>query len=204
MLRANGDRVTQGSALCTLSDAALLRGDAAAALAFARSALEVLATTHARDREVDALLKRGQAELALGRSAEARATFAQMHGKACEIDSAWQHDATAGLAQVALAEGDDAAALREVESLAAHMSSGGTLVGTVKPRLIELTCHRVLARLRDPRAGEWLERAREGLEAQAATIPDAALRRRFLDDIPYHREIASTWAALKERPATAT
>jgi hypothetical protein len=48
-----------------------------------------------------------------------------------------------------------------------------------------------------------VRRAREGLEAQASTIPDAVLRRRFLEDIPYHREIASSWAALQERSATA-
>ena len=197
LLRANGDRVIEGSALCTLSEAALLRGDAAAALGFARSAIEILVASHARDREVDALLKRGQAELALGRTGEARATFARMRELAREIDSAWQHDATAGLAQVALAEGDTATALREIEAIAALVSGGGSLVGTVKPRLIELTCHRALARAGDARAGAWLARAHEGLEAQAATIPEPSLRARFLDGIPYHREIA---AALATQP----
>jgi outer membrane protein assembly factor BamD (BamD/ComL family) len=85
--------------------------------------LDILATTQARDREVDALLKLGQAELALGHHAAARQAFEQMRRKAREIESPWQHDATAGLAQVALAEGDVATALREAEAVLAHVAS---------------------------------------------------------------------------------
>ena len=39
-------------------------------------------------------------------------------------------------------------------------------------------------RSRDPRAAEWLARAHEALQAQAATISDAALRQGFLCNIP--------------------
>ena len=53
----------------------------------------------------------------------------------------------------------------------------------------------VLASAGDPRATEWLTRAHEALQTQAATIADAALRQRFLFSIPVHREIASAWAA---------
>jgi class 3 adenylate cyclase len=198
MLRANGDRVIEGAALCILSDLALMRSDDALALALARSALDILVATQARDREVDALLKLGQAELALGRYAAARQAFEQMRRRALEIESPWQHDAAAGLAQVALAQGDGATALREVEAVLAHLAGGGTLDGTVKPRLIELTCYQVLAQAHDLRATEWLTRANDALQAQAATIPDPALRQGFLQNIPYHREIVAASAASNE------
>jgi class 3 adenylate cyclase/tetratricopeptide (TPR) repeat protein len=195
MLRANGDRVIEGVTLCNLSDLALMQGDGRSALTLARSALDILVATQARDREVDALLKLGQAELALGHYPAARQAFEQMRRNAMQIESAWQHDATAGLAQVALAEGDLPTALRQAETVLAHASSGGTIVGAVKPRLIELTCHRVLARASDPRATVWLTSAHDALQAQAATIPDPALRQGFLENIPHHREIVAAWAA---------
>ncbi len=191
MARANGDRIGEGVTLCTLSDLALMRSDDALAIAFARSALDIFVATQGRDREVDALLKLGQAELALEHYALARQAFEQTRQRAREIDSPWQRDASAGLAQVALAQGDGATALREVEALLAHLAGGGTLDGTVKPRLIELTCYRVLAQARDLRAAEWLTRAHAALQAQAATIPDPALRQGFLQNIPYHREIVA-------------
>jgi len=202
MLRANGDRVIEGATLCNLADIALLRGDAAAALELARSALDIFVATQARDREVDALLKLGHAELALQHPAAARQRFERMRERAREIESPWQHDASAGLAQVALAEGDGATALHEVEALLRQLADGETLAGTVKPRLIELTCYRALAGAGDARADEWLTRAHGALQAQAATIPDTALRRGFLHDIPHHREIAAAWAARAdpERP----
>ena len=88
-------------------------------------------------------------------------------------------------------------ALREVEPVLAHLAGGGTLDGTENPRLIELTCHRVLARVGDPRAAEWLTRAHDALQAQAAAIPDAAMRQGYLQNIPLHREIVAAWAARK-------
>ena len=75
-----------------------------------------------------------------------------------------------------------------------HLANGGTLEGTETQRLIELTCHQVLANANDSRAAEWLARAQEALQAQAATIPDSALRQGFLQNIPHHREIVAAWA----------
>ncbi|MBV9892291.1 MAG: hypothetical protein JO090_15560 [Rhizobacter sp.] len=135
------------------------------------------------------MLKLGHAELALGNHEAAREAFARMRRAALALGSPWQHDAVAGSASVALAQGDDARALRELQPILAHVASGGVLDGSVKPRLIEVTCHQVLARVGDARAGWWLRRADEALRAQANTIEDPALRRSFLDNVPYHREI---------------
>jgi tetratricopeptide (TPR) repeat protein len=174
-----------------------LLGDAvASALALARSAVDILVATQARDREVDARLKLGQAELALGRYDAARQAFKRMQQLAQEIDSPWQHDAAAALAQLAFAQGDDVQALRELDGVLAHSARGGTLDGTVKPRLIELTCHKVLARACDARAAEWLTRAHGALQAQAMTIADGELCRSFLRNVPCHREIVEAFMAL--------
>ena len=200
MLRANGDRVVEGVTLGRLSTLALWRGDDSRALALAREQLDSAVATQARDREVHALLWLGEVELALGRHAAASEAFVRAREGALAIGSPWHHDATAGLARVALAQGDAAAALREVETLLTLLAGAATLEGMNEPRLIELTCFRVLAAAGgdgngEPRAAEWLARAHVALQAQAATIADVALRRGFLRHIPYHREIIAAWAA---------
>ena len=214
LLRANGDRVMEGAALGNLSRLALWQGDETRALALARQALDIAVATQARDTEVEAGLRLGEAELALGRSAAARQAYAQARERALEIDSPMQHDASAGLACVALAEHGAAgastaapaapatetaqAALQALQSLLDHLAAGGTLDGTEYPREIELTVYQALALAGDPRAAEWLARAHTALMAQADAISqhstDPALRHGFLNHIPHHRAIVAAWA----------
>ena len=202
MLRANGDRVTEGSALCTLSDAAL-PASARSAPVRALAGRGARANACAIARSMPS--KRGQAELALGRSADARATFAQ-------IGTARPARSTAPGSTMRPPVSRRSRSPRATMRPRCARSRRSWAICRAAARWwapssrawIELTCHRVLARLRVRWAPASGRRAHEGLEAQAATIPDATLRRRFLEDIPYHREIASTWAALQERPATAT
>jgi len=87
--------------------------------------------------------------------------------------------------------------MRAVTGLLAHLAGGGTLAGTEAPRLIRLSCHQALARADDPCGAEMLASAHTELQDRAATITDAALRRRFLNDIPEHREIVAAWQALR-------
>jgi tetratricopeptide (TPR) repeat protein len=198
MLRANGDRVIEGAALIRLSELALWQGQEARALALARRALDIALAAQARDIAVAACLQLGNAELALGRVAEARQAYTQAHAGALEIGSALHRDASAGLARVALTEGNTAAALAELQPLQDHVAAGGTLDGIDEPRLIELTCYQALTRAGDPSAADWLARAHTALMAQADTISrhstDPALRHGYLHNIPHHREIVKAWA----------
>jgi class 3 adenylate cyclase/tetratricopeptide (TPR) repeat protein len=205
LLRANGDRVWEGTALGHLSALALRQGDDARALALARQALDIAQAAQARDGAVFAGLRLGAAESALGRPIEARQAYARALALAREIDSPGRHAAAAGLARVALTEGDADAARVALRPLLDHVAAGGTLVGTQEMRLVELTCHQVLARAGDPRADEWLVRAHTTLMALAEVIErsggdgeraisGAALRQGFLQHIPWHREIVAAWA----------
>jgi len=203
LVRANGDRAIEGAALGHLSALSLLQGDETRALALARQALDIAQAAQARGGAVTAALRVGDAEAALGRRAEARQAYAQAHALAQEIDDAGLHDACAGLARVALAAGDTAAARAELQPLLDYAAAGGTLVGIDDLHLIELTCHQVLARAGDPQADDWLRRAHTALIAQADAIErsggrsgasGAALRQGFLQNIPCHREIVAAWA----------
>jgi class 3 adenylate cyclase/tetratricopeptide (TPR) repeat protein len=197
MARANGDRSSEGVALTGLSAVALWQGDETRALALARQALDLAVATKLREFEGVAWLRLGAAELALGRRAAAREACVQAHAVAVAIDAGWQHDASAGLACVALAEEDAVAAVAVLKPLLEHIAAGGTLDGSEHPRMVELSCHQALARAGDPRADEWLARAHGALMAQADAISrsttDATLRQGFLQNIPHHRKIVASW-----------
>ena len=195
LVRTNGDRAQECTPLVNLSQLALWQREDARALALARSALNTAVAAQARDWEAVALLYIGHAEHALGHPEAARQAYQQARTRALEIGHPLQHGATAGLARVALAQGDIAAALQHVEVLLSHLANGGTLEGAESQSLIELTCYRVLLRSADARAAAWLERAHVHLMAKAVTLPDAALRHGFLNNIAEHREIVSAWAA---------
>ena len=202
LLHVNGERALEVSPLCALSTLALWQGDDARALMQARAALDTAVAVQAPDQEAAAWCRVGDAELSLGRHAPAAEAFAAAHARANEIASPYRHDASAGLARVALAQGDTGAAMRALASLLAAGARAGAdddpLEGTEFPRLVEWTCHRVLEKAADradPRAAEWLARALAALQARAATIADPALRRGFLFNIPVHREIVAAWAA---------
>ena len=198
MMRANGERALEVSPLCALSALALWQGNDALALVHARLAVETAIAVHARDQEAAALCRVGNAELALGRHVAATRAFESARARASEIASPFVHDAAAGLARVALAQGNGRAAMQALESLLAlgakTSADDDPLRGAETPRLIEWTCHRVLRSANDPRAAEWLVRAHAALQAQEAAISDAELRTGFIDNIPFHREIAAAWA----------
>jgi ATP/maltotriose-dependent transcriptional regulator MalT len=145
----------------------------------------------------------GEVELSLGRAAAARQAFEQARQRATDINDPYRFDAAAGLARVALAQGDLPAALREVEALLAEVG-GGTWGGVDMASLIELTCYKVLARHHDARANDWLVRAHDTLQAQAAAIADDAIRLRFLQNVPVHREIVEAWTAWRQKELDAS
>ncbi len=219
LTRQNGDRLIECAILCNLSLLALRQRDDARALALARSALDTAVALQARDWEAIASFRLGDAEAALGRLAPAAKAYAKARDVAQEIGFGVRFDASAGLAGLALAQGDLDSAMREVNLLLSHAGAGaqaneaegpaaaaepgltdaaeaaaGNFDGAEQPRLIELTVHRMLAAAGDPCAAAWLQRAHRALMAQADAISDAALRQMFLTNIPHHREIVALWA----------
>ncbi len=191
---AVGDRATQPDALTNLSVLALREDDPLQALQRAQAALEIAIAVQSPEFEAGALCALGDAELALRHDAPATLAYQRAHGVALANDSAAQHDAKAGLARVALAQGDRDAALQAAEGLLAHLTEGGTLAGTKAPYLIRLTCWQVLAAVGESGATDLLATVHADLQALAATISDAALRSSFLNNIPEHRAIVAAWS----------
>jgi tetratricopeptide (TPR) repeat protein len=217
LVRQNGDRALECPFLCGLSALTLWQGDGDGALAVARSALDVAKAVQARDWVSSASVCLADAEAARGQLVTAANVYAEGCALAVEVGSGWRFDASAGLANLLLAQGDINGALHALQPLLlpadgrveeravdqAAPSSKPTADGTAAfgfpgaewPRKIELTIHRVLAAAGDPRAAAWLQYVHDTLMAQADTITDAALRQMFLTNIPHHRDIAVLWKA---------
>lgn len=191
LARSVGDLATQPNALTNLSVLALRQGDDALALAYAQTALDIAITVKSPEFEAIAQHSLGNAELALGRYDAATAAYRRAHAIAATLCNATRYDALAGLARVALAQNNLAAAMRSVEELLTPDRK--SLEAAEMPHLIRWTCHQALARAGDPRSGPLLEAAQDKLLTAAATISDAALRESFLRNVPEHHAIMTAW-----------
>ena len=195
LTRAVGHSATEASLLINRSLLTLWQGDAALASAQAQAALAITLETKSTSVEGEAWRALGYAELALGRHAAAATAFEHVRALAPVSKPGLVFDAAAGLAQVALASGDLAAAQRAVEPVLAHLASSGTLDMALAQRSIEWACHQVLVAAGDVRAFEILGSAHAELQAKAATITPPALRESFLHAIPEHHKIVAAWTA---------
>ena len=194
LTRAYGDRAMECTILLNLTQLELWAGEGGTALALAQSAVDLAVAVQNPESEARALCARGHAELAQGNTAASRLTFGRAHGIALADDSPVQHDALAGMASVAGAQGDMAAALRAVETLLAHLERGGTLEGTDRPRLVKWVAWQVLAAHGDARANAVLAAVHAELQGLAGAITDPVLRHGFLHHIPEHCSIVAAWA----------
>ena len=204
LARSIGDRATECNSLINLAQVSHWQGDGACALALSQMALDIAALIQAPDFEVFARIVLGDAESLQGNCELAATAYQHAWWQALKIGSPLQHNATAGLIRVALAQGEIPTALRHVEELLPQLPTGAVLDGADAPRLIELTCYRVLSRIEDARAAALLQSTYIALKARADALPDAVLRDGFLTRIPHHREIVAAWRALSRRQPDST
>ena len=192
--REVGSRLSELFGLLNLSLYSGALGEIQTSLDCAERALELARETHDRNGEAWALTYRGHALLALEHTSEAGAAYEGALDIRRELDqSALATEPGAGLARVALLQGDLSAAQAQVELILNHLEAGGSLDGTDQPFRVYLTCYLVLEAAQDERAASILETAHDMLLARANNIRDEAARLAFLRDIPYHREILSAW-----------
>lgn len=101
-----------------------------------------------------------------------------------------------GLADLALAQGDAAAALAHVEGILPLLEAAPP-AGSHEPLRLYWTCYRALRANNDPRACGILAAAHALLQSQAALIQDAALRQTFLQQVAANREIVAEWMKIE-------
>jgi predicted ATPase/class 3 adenylate cyclase len=192
--REVGSRISELFGLLNSSLYTGALGEVQISLDCAEQALELARNTHDRNGEAWALTYQGHALLALDHTSEAGAAYKGAFDLRRELDQpALATEPGAGLARVALLQGDLSAAQAQVEFILNHLEAGGALDGTDQPFRVYLTCYLVLEAAQDERAPSILETAHDMLLARASNIRDKAARLAFLREIPYHREILAAW-----------
>ena len=194
LLRAIGDRAQEPLAMANLSVLELWEGNATAARERAIAALKI-AAEGTQGLHVFALWCLGNAALTLGALDEADEAYEQAHELAATTESMQVHDASAGLARVAIARGALADAERILTPSLAAADTGSNFDGTLSAPSIQLVCWQVLDRMGDSRARLLLAKAYEALQARAASLDDPELRDSFLTRVPPNRDIVTAWAA---------
>jgi tetratricopeptide (TPR) repeat protein len=175
---------------------AAMQGDYGKARAYHEQALHICRKNDYRHIEGKILTDLGNALLGLGQPAEAATTFQQAVALRQELEQPpLVVESQAGLARVALAQGNLAEAHSHIEMILDYLKTK-TLDGTEEPLQIYLTCYRVLQATQDDRARDILNLAYALLQEQAAKVSDEAVRRSFLENVTEHRQIAVEWQQL--------
>lgn len=106
--------------------------------------------------------------------------------------SGYALEVLAGLAVVALAQGEPTQAQRLVSDVLAALDAEA-LAQANEPSRIYLNCYRVLRATGDHRATPLLVQAHQRLQQLAAHITDEALRHSYLHTVPIHRELIAAF-----------
>ena len=206
--RKQGSIFIESVALLNSSWPAQLQGDYQGALTLGQQALGLAQSMEDRYLEFDVRIMLGNSLLGLGRAVEAGAEYqAALRVYQLPDPTMIAIEPVAGLARVALAEGDIAQALRHVENIVAYLERGGTVNGTNEPLRIYLTCYQVLRASNDPRAERVLTTGYRLLQERVAKLPEERLRHTYVENVPYHRELVAAWAEMQgqhdaSQPAT--
>jgi tetratricopeptide (TPR) repeat protein len=108
----------------------------------------------------------------------------------------------AGLAQIALTQGDLAAAQAQVEAILPVLAAEPH-AGYNDPFAIYLTCYQVLSANGDLRAAALLQQGYDLLQQDAAALDDES-RHRFLTAVPIHRDLVAAYMEMQAQADQAT
>jgi predicted ATPase len=194
-----GDRKTEGVVLCDLSLLYHHLGDDRAAEECGQGALAIAQDLGDSPAQGNALTNLARAQMGLGRLNEAATSFRRALDLRTEIGELHlAMESTAGLARVSLKENDIALALSHVEEILAFLETG-MLAGTEEPLWIFMACYLALRANQDPRAEDVLTTSHNLLCEQATKIEDSELRRSYLENVVFHREIVAAYQELKSQ-----
>ncbi len=187
-----------------LSRIALATGDFEAAIREAKTGLSLAADLGLGQREASLQIPLARALIGAGRIREAMEASATARLRASELGLPAliiQADAARALALLARrAEGDLAEAVQLAEPASAadsaQLGRGGPAEAPLWTRLTQIE---TLCASNDARAASAARVAIDLLKQRAQRISDSALRQKFIDGVPEHRELQRLHAALQAR-----
>ncbi len=196
-----GDRRGDGLALGSLALLHYHIGDWTTALEYGRKSLGLAREIGDRYSEGYAWISIGHALAGLQDWSEAAQAYLQV--LELERDLGEYHltvTALAGLAEVAMAQGNLAAARENVEQILEYRAAN-QLPDSTEPYWISWVCYRVLQASSHPEAFGVLSAAYDGLQERAARMEAAEMRRSFLENVASNREIIAAYRAARENLA---
>jgi predicted ATPase/DNA-binding SARP family transcriptional activator/Tfp pilus assembly protein PilF len=210
-LRDVDDRTCEANTLGNLGMVHHYLDEDEAARSYSRKALRIAREAGQRPQQAFRLLYLGNACLGSGRFAEAAEAYAEALSLRRELDQPnLAAEPRAGLARVALAQGNLRRAQAEVEPVLRYLEANASsaapvhpLDGTESPVQVYLTCYRVLAANQDPRAPQVLAAAYDLVQERAAKITDRAMQQSFLENVAANREIVEHYEKLGAAPTPA-
>jgi len=192
--RQIGARRAESQALFNLGVVAAEQEDFPAARDYYEQALVIFREIDNRRGEAEVLTRLGDALMGLHQRDEAQAAFqgaVEMRETLGQLHL--EMESRAGLARLALAQGEIGEAQTQVARIHEYLDAGNTLDGTEAPLRILLTCYQVFYACQDPRAQEILVAAHNQLQEQVAKLTNETARRSFLENVPWNREILRLW-----------
>ena len=198
MQREIGARKDECLSVGNLSLVCHYLGDNENAKAYSQQALMIADEIGERRAQGAMWMKVGHALAELGQLDEAARAYRKSVGLRREMGSLdIVMEPLAGLASVALAQGNLPEARVHVDEILSHLKTG-TLHGAIDPLRIYMTCYLVLSAQKDPRARRVLHEAYVALRGRAARIGDTKLRRSFLHAVASHRELIHECAQVSD------
>lgn len=104
----------------------------------------------------------------------------------------------AALAEVAFLKQNLPQALTYLQELIPILTQNPSLDGTEEPFRVYLICYSILTAAQDPAAHTLLAQAHTLLTSRAARLLDPDMRRKFLKNNPWHREVLALWKKEKK------
>lgn len=194
VLEQLGDQASIANALGQLGLITHYLGDSVVAEALCRRALALAEKIGDRNSEADALANLGHVLFSLDRPDEARESYQgalRIRHEAGQIAAGLE--AQAGLARIALLEGDLDGAVAQAEDIL-HFVEANSTQAIHQDSWILMGCYWVLEAVGHSRAPEVLSMAFHSVQETAGRIENPELNRSFLENIPVHREIREQYA----------
>jgi len=174
-------------------------GQTSAAYTIATEALTLANAFNNRFAQACALVYRGHIQADLQAWTAAREDYQAALSIFTDLNApAMSMEAQAGLALLALRQGDITAAQQAVEALLPLLTAEPYAVTT--PVFTYLACYAVLAADHDPRAATVLQQGYTWLQQTAAGLDDK-IRRHFLEVVPSHRALMMAYREWQLRGA---
>lgn len=178
------DLAQESHALHNLCTVTRKQGHLDAAETYGREALRLAQIHQLDEAEACAWVHLGYVLLEQEQLTEA--TLAFEHARTGWLTLGEMHlamEATAGLAAVALQQGDPDEALTQIETVLNYMTTH-PIYAVDEPFQVYMPCYQILHVHDNPHAAEILAEARQQMEARAALLPDEQIRQAFLTNIP--------------------